>query len=365
MPRPTPWVQLLEDNTGTRGMHVQRLYPGIRPADGARKENDRHNHLETFQIRCGGSRHVALVHIRVVLGQSVWLRDEVARRESREALIRIPDRIRWWQVAWALEFMYEGRIPGFSIMAGEEMPAGHLQRRSRPIAWGFLQLWDAAEFFGLRELQRRAEQAFMIYFDEGMRHCILDHRGAFAVGPGEGVVEAEIRSNRSATRFVDEFFLVTWKAFVRYPFTRLLYAQAFHSGDAWLCVERGQGVQGESAIEAWENTMFDTAGAPDDEESLFLDPVPPSAAAFRPLLVDMCMSFAERGLFELVWFQIFVSGRGPAAFREALALRMSLPDSAWPREEYPGAPFSFERVDPWILVASNARAVPPQNAQQG
>lgn len=326
------------------------------------KENDRYSHLETFQIRCGGSRHVALVHSHVVLEQSAWLRNEVARRESPEAPVRTPGRIKWWQVAWALEFMYEGRVPGFSIMAGEEMPAGHLQRRSRSIAWGFLELWDAAEFFGLRELQRRAEQAFMIYFNEGMRHAILDHRGAFAVGPGEGAVEAAMRLNQSVTRFVDNFFLVSWKLFVRYPYSGIQYAQVFHSGDGWMWVMQGQDVLGESAIEAWENTMFDTAGAPDDEESPFLDPEPPSAAAFRSLMIDMCMSFAERGLFELVWFQEFVGRFGPDGLREGLAQRMSLPDSRWPRDEYPRAPFSFERVDPWILVASNARAVPPRNA---
>lgn len=91
MPRPTSWVQLLEDNTGTRGLHVQRLYRGIRPAEGGRKENDRHNHLETFQIRCGGSRHVAIVHSRVVLGQSAWLRHEVARRGKERVWFALAD----------------------------------------------------------------------------------------------------------------------------------------------------------------------------------------------------------------------------------------------------------------------------------
>lgn len=356
------WARILEDNKNTMGERVQRDYPGIKPARGAMKENDPYSNLETFTIRCGGSRHVAMVHSAVVLRQSPWLRAQVARQVP----VRTLEHIRWWQVAWALEYMYEGRVPSFCMLASEEMPAGYPERRSRSIVWGLLELWDAADFFGLEGLQERAEHAFVEYFCAGIRDSILVHRGAIAPGPAEGTSRSATGTSRQQIRFVGEFCLAAWKVSDEV----LLHGQEFidilQSADGW-CLS-GQPAHDDSLL-AWESTMFDPAGEFDDDDFFtenlrFFGPTPRSSAVFRPAIVDMCMHSAPLGLFELKWFQRFVPARGPEWLKVALAQRMTDPDSRWPRDEYPGAPYDFARVDPWRLVASNARPVPGRTAEQ-
>lgn len=325
------------------------------------KENDPYSHLETFTIRCGGSsRHVAMVHRTVVLRQSPWLRDQVARRVP----VRTPEHIRWWQVAWVLEYMYEGRVTGFCMLASEEMPAGHPERRSRSIAWGLLELWDAAHFFDMEGLKERAALAFLEYFYAGIRHSILVHRGAIAPEPAESTSGFATRMARQQVRFAGEFCLAAWRTSDELPLHGPEVIDILHSDDEWFF----SGAQDGSLL-AWESTMFDTAGEFDDadffiEDLEFFGPTAPSSAAFRPAMVDLCMQFASLGLFELKWFQAFVPARSPEGFKVALAQRMADPDSRWPRDEYPGAPYDFERVDPWRLIASNARAVPARTAEQ-
>lgn len=356
------WARILEDNRRTKGERVQRDYPGIKPARGAMKENDPYSYLETFTIRCGGSRHVAMVHSAVVLQQSPWLRAQVARQVP----VRTPEHIRWWQVAWVLEYMYQGRVPGFCMLASEEMPAGYPERRSRSIAWGLLDLWDAAAFFGMEGLKERAALAFLEYFYAGIRHSILVHRGAIAPGPAEGTSEFATRMARQQVRFAGEFCLAAWKMSDELPLHGQDFMDTLHSGDEWDL--SGQPAHDDSLL-AWESTVFDTAGVSDDDvfsiESLGdFDPTPRSSAAFRPAMIDLCMQFAPLGLFELKWFQKFVPARGPEWLKVALAQRMTDPDSRWPRDEYPGAPYDFARVDPWRLIASNARAVPRRTAEE-
>lgn len=365
-PSPDSWVRHLEQNTGSRGEQVQRLYPGIKPPQGASKENDPYNHLETFRIHCGGSRHVATLHSAVVLHQSQWLRDQVARRSGPEVLVRTPTYIRWWQVAWMLEYMYQGRVPGFSILAGEELPARYPGRQPRSITWGLLELWDAADFFGLEGLKKRAGEAFLEYLSKGIRRSILIRRGALTPETAEGAVEPFARPEN---RLAHEFSQAAWRTFgYQTWYSDIDYISTFITNDGY--PYPGLIAQDENALLTWESTMFDKAGAPDNDDSV-LDELamfgrtPQSSFDFRPMMLNMCMHFAQLGLFELVWFTEFVSADYcPVRLRLALADRMSDPDARWPRDEYPIAPFSFDRVNPWRLIASNARAVPLRNAQQ-
>lgn len=365
-PNPSSWVRHLEQNTGSRGEQVQRLYPGIKPPHGASPENDPYNHLETFRIHCGGSRHVATLHSAVVLHQSQWLRDQVARRSDPEVLVRTPAFIRWWQVAWMLEYMYTGRVPGFFILAGEEMPARYPGRQPRSITWGLLELWDAADFFGLEGLKKRAEAAFMEYLTRGIRRSISIHRGALTPETADSAVEPLARPEN---RLAYEFDQAAWRTFgYRIWYSDIDYINRFITDDGY--PYPGLIAQDENALLTWESTMFDKAGAPDNDDSV-LDELgmfgrtPQSSFDFRPIMLNMCMHFAQLGLFELVWFTEIVSADWcPVELRLALADRMSDPDTRWPRDEYPIAPFSFERVNPWRLVASNVRVVPPRNAQQ-
>lgn len=340
------WARFSTNNKNTVGERVQRHYPGIKPPRGAMTENDSYSHLETFTIRCGGSsRHGARVHNTVVLRQSPWLREQVARGVP----VHVPEHIRWWQVAWVLEYMYQGRVPSFCMLASEEMPAGHPERRSRSIAWGLLELWDAAAFFGMDELKERATLAFLEYFYAGIWHSILVHRGAIAPGPAEGRSEFATRMTRQQVRFAGEFCLAVWKMADQLPVHGQEFIDILHSDDEWS--SSGRTTHGNSLL-AWEITMFDTADVSDDDDSYTesledFDTTPRSSAAFRPAMIDLCMRFAPLGLFELKWFQAFVPRMSPVEFRIDLAQRMADPDSMWPRDEYPGAPFNFGRVDPW------------------
>lgn len=368
-PDPSSWVRFLEENTRSRGEQVQRLYPGIKPPYRASRENDPYSHLETFSIRCGGSRHVATLHSDVVLHQSPWLRREVASRTSPDVPVLTPAYIRWWQVAWVLEYMYLGRVPGFGILAGEEMPVRYPGRQPRSITWGLLELWDAADFFGLEGLKRRAEAAFREYLSTGIRRSILIRRGALIPETAEGAARAVEPWAQSEIRLNYEFCQAAWRIFgYQLWYLDIDYIDMLITDDGY--PYPGRIAQDENALLTWESTMFDKAGAPDNDGSV-LDELAmfgrtsQSSSTFRPMMLNMCMHFAQFGLFELVWFTGFVTvDYGPEELRAALAHRMSDPDARWPRDEYPSAPYSFERVNPWRLIASNARAVPPRNARQ-
>ena len=367
-PRPSGWVRILEDNKDTRGRRLQSRWRGIRPAMGGNKENDVHSHLGTFTIRCGGSRHVAIVHSPVVLHQSPWLRDEVERKADPEAPVRTPGYIRWWQVAWALEYMYTGTVPGFQILAGEDLQARYPGDMARSIGWGLTELWDVAHFFGLGGLKRQAEAAFREYFSTAIRHAILVHRGALPSSPGDGGLGSAEELVRPETRVGYEFYQSAWKIFGNLEDPEVDYIDSLVTGGRSL--HSIPIAQDENALQAWESTIFNTAGAPDDEgfvpeHRAFFGPTPRSSITFRHVMLDLCMRFATSGLFELSWFQSLILEYGPQALRIALRERMDKPDARWPRDEYPWAPFSFERVDPWRLVASNARVVPHSAQQQG
>lgn len=316
-PRRTPiWRRHLEDNTDTKGMQVQRLFPGIRPARGGRKENDPWNKLETFSIRCGSSKHVAVVHSAVVLQQSRWLRDQVARRDDPEAAVRTPGYIMWWQVAWALEYMYEGRVPGFEVLTGEATPERYGERPSRSIGWGLLELWDAAHFFGLGGLKARAEKAFKEYFSRGIRRAILVDRRTVTPRPGELVAQAARRGTGPEDRLIYEFSLTAWMIFDDLGPLQPEYINTVEHWCDWHLPSLA--AQDEyNGLLAWESTMFDKAGALDDEDSLFWGGTRRSALALGPVMVDSCMQFAESGLFELEWFQDLIP-ESPERFRASL-----------------------------------------------
>lgn len=353
-PRPSSeWIRILEDNGNTRGEAVQREYPRIRPARGGMKENDIYGHLDTFTIHCGSSRHYAIVHNDVVLGQSPQLRAlyESARRDHPGEPVRLSSRVRWWQVAWALEYMYQGSVPSFGFLACEEMPDGDPERPSRSIAWGLLQLWDVGHFFGLRELKLRAEEAFKAYFRKTIRHSILSHRGAV------------VGRYRPELRLIQEFYLATWRIFDYSPWF-IEYIGVFSGLVDRSSISSPAGQDVYRAIQAWESTVFDREGAPVDPGLYYLPRAAiPSCVAFRPVMRDLCMELARSGLLELAWFQNAMFMDTAMGLRVALAERMWDPESVWPRDEYPGAPYSFVRVNPWRLIASNAREVPSQSAQ--
>lgn len=358
-PRPTGWRRYLEDNTNTKGSQVQRLYRGIRPARGGRQENDPYSYLGTFRIRCGGTRHVAVVHSAVVLQQSPWLRDEVERRDDPAAPVRTPDSIRWWQVAWALEYMYEGRVPGFEVMTGEAISAEFQERPSRPIGWGLLELWDAADFFGLRGLKARAEQAFRAYFSQGIRQSISISRRPMPPRPGEGRAEAARRIDGTDERLISEFSLTAWKIFDNYQFE---YIDALNTDDACGWSFSRLAAQDEyDGLLAWESIMFDKEGAPDDEE-ITLEDSPQSPLAFEPVMIDLCMRFAQSGLFELGWFRALIP-EGPERLKSSLEDRVRDLDFRWSHvRSIPRRP-PLSRANSWRLIASNARPVPPRDEE--
>lgn len=368
-PDPSGWVRHLEDGTDTVGEQVQRLYPGIKPASGARanQENDPYHHMETFKIRVSSSNLVATVHSRVVLNQSPWLRREVARQNGNgpEVEVRRYGQVAWWQVAWALEFMYTGTVPGFRILASEEVAARYPDRQPRSILWGLLELWDAAHFFGLEELEGRAEAAFRQYLSTGIRRSILLHRGALPPETVEGGAEPLTLPN---FRLRYEFQQAAWRLFSSWFWPiNTEYISTVTSIDGEPDVVPI--AQDENALRAWKSAMFDKAGEPEGEDLapedwFHLGTGTYTIFTFRPIMMDVCMQFAQSGLFELSWFTGFVTAvYAPEGLRYALEERMMDTDSRWPRDEYPSAPYSFERVNPWRLIASNARAVPPRNAQ--
>lgn len=275
-----------------------------------------------FSIRCGGSKHVAVVHSAVVLQQSRWLRDQVAGRDEPEAAVRTPGYIMWWQVAWALEYMYEGRVPGFEVLTGEGTLERYGERPSRSIGWGLLELWDAADFFGLRGLKARAEKAFKEYFTRGIRSATLVNRRTVTPRPGEGVAEAARRGTGPEDRLIYEFSLAAWMIF---DDLGALQSQYIHSVDHW-CGWHLPSLAAHDehdGLLAWESTMFDKAGAPDDEDSLFYGGTRRSALALGPAMVDSCMQFAETGLFELEWFQDFIF-ESPEGFRASMGTEMRI-----------------------------------------
>ncbi|KAG6358358.1 hypothetical protein INS49_014242 [Diaporthe citri] len=365
-PRPSSWVRHLEDNTDTDGERMQRLYPRIKPPREASRENDPYDHLETFPIHCGDSGHVATLHSPVVLHQSPWLSREVARRSGPDVPVQTPDHVRWWHVAWVLEYMYTGRVPGFFILANEEVRPRWHGTQPRSITWGLLELWDAADFFGLEGLKRRAEAALREYLSRGIRRSILIRRGALTPETAEGVNEPFAWPEN---RVAYEFCQAVWRTFgYQIWYSGLDYMDVLIAHDGY--PYPGGIAQDENALLAWESSMFYKTGVPEREASVLeelamLGRRPQSSFNFRPVMLDLCMHFAQSGLFELVWFTRFVTAHyGPEGLRLALAHRMRDPNARWPRDEYPRAPFSFRRVNPWRLIASNARAVPLRNAQQ-
>lgn len=361
------------------GQRVQRRRPGIKPVPRSKKENDPYGALDTFTIRCTGSTigisDTVLVHSLVVLRQSAWLQNAVTDQKDPEEPIRLPPHIRWWHLGLALEFMYAGRVPDFSLLAGEKLPVTYAGTTPRSIAAGFIELWQVGGFFGLEGLARRASVAFTAYMSTGIRHAIRVHRGV-ADDRFTPVVPLDAVLARPELRISYEFYQVAWKVF-RGPPPVTDYNDWVTDYMDWLVsydgsvqvVQRRNIAQNEHAILAWEGSMFDMDNDEDEDEdedkddedgSPYTFTSPEACTTFRRLMLDVCMCHINSGLFELRWFQTFVSKDGPAPLREALDIRMLDLDARWPREEYPRAPFSFARVNPWRLVASNARPVPPR-----
>ncbi|KAJ0116695.1 hypothetical protein J7T55_009845 [Diaporthe amygdali] len=368
--RPSPalpsWVRVLLDDSNTKAKELQRfLYRGIKPRIRRNKENDLYGYLETFEIHCTFDNRTTTVHSPMVLEQSAWLRDRVAERGDPELPVCPPEHIRWWHVGWVLEYMYFGKVPGFVMLVDEQLPARYPDRLPRSITVGLVELWEAAEFFGLEGLKERAEEAFKVYMSKGIHHAILVQRGVLGARPrvdatgaaaerpaAEGLARPEIR-------VAHEFAQAAWKIF-RGTATETHYIRYLVSDNGWL-IYAPQIAEDAEALDAWESSMFDKDGFADDDE------LPPDRSlspqclnTFSVLMTNLCMWFANSGLFELEWFQAFLPEVGPRPLLYALNRIMRETVASWPRDEYPHAPFSFEREDPWRLIASNTRAVPPR-----
>lgn len=382
-PPPTGWARYLAwessnedsdlDVPVAEGWSKQGSLSGIMPCTSEMMKNDVYKELETFKISCKTTGHETTVHNCVVLNQSQWLKDNFESRDDPAAPVYVPTHIRWWQLAWALEYMYEGRVPGFHLLAGENMPARFPRRIPRSIVWGLLELWEAAHFFGLQGLMDRAEGAFVEYFCEGIRHAILVHRGARDRTPEEVAGSLAGREPRVA----HEFRHAAWKLFGH---SRLVARDYFRFGMS----NRGLTLmnplaEDKPAILAWESAMFDKPRAPRDQDIATETSALHANAmmrgyfdTFKPKMLDLCMLFLNAGLLELEWFQIFMiyiqleHWNFPNGLTDALSQKMEESPDKWPKDEFPRAPFSFERVDPWRLIASNARTVPsmPQNVEQ-
>lgn len=330
-----------------------------------------YNYLETFKISCETTGHETTVHNCVVLKQSQWLKDKFESRDDPTSPVYIPTHIRWWQLAWALEYMYEGRVPGFHLLAGENMPARFPGRQPRSITWGLLELWEAADFFGLQGLKDRAEGAFVNYFCGGIPHAVLVHRGARDRTPEEVAGSLAGREPRVA----HEFRQAAWKIFGD---PVLVSRDYFHFSMSYHGLNLVDPLaEDKPAILAWESAMFDKPRALRGE-----DVVSETAAlhinammrrylgTFKPKMLHLCRLFAKRGLFELRWFQDYMTDihcndwHLPNGLTDALVQEMEESPDEWPMDVYPRAPFSFERVNRWRLIASNARTVPQQNVEQ-
>ncbi|KAH8767501.1 hypothetical protein F5883DRAFT_74508 [Diaporthe sp. PMI_573] len=394
-PEPTGWVQFLawessDDDSLAEwngdipyavGRGKQNTRPGIMPCNRETMETNMYKHLDTFRIRCGGaSGHETNVHNLVVLEQSEWLRDQVAGREDPDAPVLIPSHIKWWQVAWALEYMYEGRVPGFHLLAGEDWPKRCPGAQPRSIAWGLLELWEAAHFFGLDGLEKRVVRAFESYFWMGLQLAIRIHD---TDGPLEETAwESRISLIRPEVRIAHEFCQAAWRLFGDPDKLPDDYFGADISNEGWRhCYREGRDPIAENgpAIREWESAMFDEIGTPDDGDGALerLDVLydglkPQYAEIFGDMMIHLPILLSKVGLFELKWFQDSMAHDNlmlcPHRFRNALTKRMEELVDEWPSDEYPRAPFSFERVDPWRLIASNARPVPgpstPQRVEQ-
>lgn len=357
------------------GKRIQSSRSGIMPCTREMMKNDIYRKMRTFKIRCETTGHETTVHNCVVLKQSQWLKDKFETRDDPTSPVYIPTHIRWWQVAWALEYMYEGRVPGFHLLAGENMPARFPGRDPRSIAWGLIELWEAADFFGLQGLKDRAEGSFFEYFCEGIHHAIQVHEGNRDRTTEEVAGSLAGREPRVAY----EFKQAAWRIFGDPDVMTTDYFGVSMSDDRFGLP--GPLAEDTPAILEWESAMFDTPRGPGDQDAdseieavyanimmrRYLD----NSDTFKSSLIDLCMQFANSGLFDLEWFQrfmVYINTNGlphlPYGLGDTLFERMEESPDEWPKDKYPCAPFSFVGGD-WRLTASNARTVPSLTSHSG
>lgn len=356
------------------GKGIQGSRPGIMPCTRETMKNDMYNYLETFKISCEATGHETTVHNCVVLKQSQWLKDKFDSRDDPAAPVCVPAHIRWWQLAWALEYMYEGRVPGFHLLAGENMPARFPGRDPRSIAWGLIELWDAAHFFGLQGLKDRAEGAFVSYFCDGIHHAIQVHEG------NRDRTTEEVAGSLAGRepRVAHEFKQAAWRIFGDPDVMTTDYFCISMSDDRFGLPDLL--AEDTPAILEWESAMFDTPRDPRDQDAdseieavyanIMVRRYSDNSDTFKSILIALCMQFANLGLFDLEWFQLFMIYINsslpylPYGLRDALFERMEESPDQWPKDKYPDAPFSFVGGD-WRLTASNARTVPSLTSHSG
>lgn len=275
--------------------------------------------------------------------------------------------------------MYTGRVPGFHALTREEAhlqeggePASGGQGQARSIVWGLQQLWGAAVFFCLPGLTRRACKALWAYLRAGLRR----EAKASAAAAGSSRDATSPRAVLQTCRFIHELtmaanILFQWSRPPVYDLSYLALvleqgpaeAEAGQGGGQAVCRWRllphphrvlstyaaAAAARG-SEVRAWERGIFEegprVSGDPWAEEDGAVGYLEARADAFsrifQPMLVDLCVGCAKAGLFELGWFQVFLSSAAPPLFLAMLSAAIDEPRFRWVLKRYPRAPYSFE-----------------------
>ncbi|KAG8158164.1 hypothetical protein KVR01_011925 [Diaporthe batatas] len=311
------------------GRRMQRCNPGLKPCTRATVKDDKYLCHGFVRLRCPDTGHETIVHRSVVLEQSKWIRDRAAepapstnRTCWREDMVEdalsaapicIPSHIRWWHVLWAVDYMYEGRVPGFHLLAGEEWPARYALMRPRSIVWGLLELWEAGHFFGLDGLKERAEGAFMNYFYYGIDAAVADQCSLVDLGFAPA---SAFDWRRPQQRIGFEFVQAVWRLYGDPDMIPLDYFH-MHMGEDGKFVS-DLTAQDRHAVQEWARTVFDITDV-------------------QPIMMKMCADLSWKDLFELGWFQETVSKEGSTyavEFRTALDEEMKASPDRWPMDEY-------------------------------
>lgn len=321
-PEPEGWALYLASESSdpdsgltvpdAEGRRKQTAVPEIKPYTRETFKYAKDTELGMFKLRCDASGHETILHKYVVLDQSKWLRDRVDPSTSHHwDPVHIPRQFKYWHVAWAIEYMYEGRVPGFHLLAGEEWPTGRPHFHPRSIASGLLELWEVANFFGLEGLKERAEGAFAEYFIHAIPQAVATRHWALATG--------ETESGRVAF----EFRGAAWKIFGDPGMLPKDYFELHmpeHEYTNFTILLRANWM--------WESAIFDRipwVEAPCDGAA-DMGPVPLYRATFKEIMMELCPLLLERGMGRLQWFQRFLSPTQfsycSAEFRKALYEKM-------------------------------------------
>lgn len=246
--------------------------------------------------------------------------------------------------------MYEGRVPGFHLLAGEEWPTRRAYFQPRSIASGLLELWEVAEFFGLDGLKQRAQAAFAEYFIGAIAYAVDYHYWAIDSCDSEYRGSGGRNTSRPEGHVAFEFREACWRIFGD-PSTLPKDYFELHMSEHEYAGFTDQIAQDLHAIWEWETATFDRKEAPGDGAAV-IGPVPRYRATFRAVVMQLCDPLLKRGMGRLKWFQKFLSPNQfsycSAEFRKALYEEMGEPGSG-PLDE---APFSSEMVGPKPRVTS-------------